>query len=83
MFDKIVESYKEHKLLKSLDRIARSIERVGDLLEALLPSPLTQSSFVDNNQKPRGEDTLKVYGEKEAYWDEVNKIKEELDFHIE
>ncbi len=71
----LLQHNEDAKLLKLLERHCRATERIADCLEALLPSPLTDMKHRD--LKPAGVETLKVYGEKEAYWDEVRRNRAE------
>ena len=64
------------KLLKLKDREVRALERIADCLEALLPSPLT--SLEHRDLKAPSVDSFKVYGEREAYWNEINNRKKDI-----
>lgn len=77
--EKMVEKYQDQKLLNSLDRIARAIEQTNNTLEYLLPSPFTSARYQSNDQKPRGEETLKVRGDREAYLEELKEKKKGMD----
>jgi hypothetical protein len=63
-------------LLKTLERLCRANERIADALESLLPSPL--APLANRDLKPPSPD-IKIYGEKEAYWDELHRKQEELE----
>lgn len=75
LLDKLIT---EPLLIGRLDRIARAIEHQSSILEMLLPSPLTQPGFVDNDQKPKGLESFSIYSDKEAYYDERKRIAEEM-----
>ena len=69
-------SYKEDtKLISLLERHVRATERIADALEALLPSPFT--SLLNRDLKAPAPE-IKIYGEREAYYDELNKRKQEV-----
>lgn len=68
---------------KAMDRNSRALERIGDLLESILPSPLADPKFQSNDLKPKGESTLKVYGEREAFLEERKRLREEAQRDLE
>lgn len=77
MIDKFLETLNERKLANAIERQASALERIATSLEALLPSPLTTPGFQNNNLKPASASSYRVYGDKEAYWDEIKKKRQE------
>lgn len=73
----------EVQLIKSLNRQAAATERLGDLLESLLPSPLTSDTLSGQDLKPAPAESFKTYDQREAYWDEVKKKRDKLHAFME
>jgi len=70
-------SHKEDTtLLKLLRRQVQATERIADALESLLPSPL--APLEQGNLRPPVAE-IKIYGEKEAYRDEIQQRRKDLE----
>lgn len=75
ILDKLIT---EPLLIKALNRQAAATERLGDLLENLLPSPLTSDKLSGGDLKPASAESFRVYDQREAYRDEQRKLHQKL-----
>ena len=78
ILNKLKEISFEAQLIKALNRQAAATERLSDIVESLLPSPLTSDRILSSDLKSASVDTYKVYDQREAYLDEQRQKLEEL-----